>query len=105
MSTSEGTYAVFSPEGKVAARSAGAVQRVDDLSNAVIAEVWDYVFRGDEMFAIMEEELTKRFPGVTFVNYSTFGTIHGYGEAEAVARLPELLRDNRCNAVLAGVGA
>lgn len=99
------TYSVLSPEGRSVARAAGSRPTFDDLSQVVIGELWDYGFRGDEVFAVVREILTERYPGVRFVGYEKFGDIHGPDEHAVVAALPQRLRDERCNAVLAGVGA
>ena len=42
---------------------------------------------------------------VTEDGYDAFGEIHGPRQAEVVEALPEILRDNGCNAVLTAVGA
>jgi hypothetical protein len=70
-----------------------------------IGFVWDYVFRGDEMFEVLQEELSKRFPGSVFVPYETFGNMHGHDEREVLAALPDILRREELDAVIAGVGA
>ena len=66
---------------------------------------WDYVFRGDEMFRVLEEELPDRFPGCTFVSFAEFGNIHGHDEREVLAVLGDRLREKEIDAVIAGVGA
>jgi hypothetical protein len=70
-----------------------------------IGFVWDYVFRGDEMFAVLEAGLAERFPGSTFVPYEAFGNIHGHDERAVIRALPERLRAERVDAVVVGVGA
>jgi hypothetical protein len=67
--------------------------------------LWDYVFRGDEMFTVLERELPKHLPGPTFVSYETFGNIHGHDEREVLAVLGDRLREKEIDAVIAGVGA
>ena len=79
--------------------------RLADGEGKRIGFVWDYVFRGDEMFRILEEELGKRFPGSSFVPYEAFGNIHGHDEREVLAKLPERLRAEKVDAVVVGVGA
>jgi hypothetical protein len=67
--------------------------------------LWDYVFRGDEMFTVLERELPARFPGSTFVRHEEFGNIHGHDEREVLAVLGDRLREKEIEAVIAGVGA
>ena len=70
-----------------------------------IGFLWDYVFRGDEMFAVLEEELPAHFPGVRFVRHDELGNIHGHDEREVLAVLGDRLREKEIDAVVAGVGA
>ena len=81
------------------------MRRLEALGAKRIGFVWDYVFRGDEMFEVLEEELSKRFPGSVFVPYETFGNMHGHDEREVLAALPDILRREELDAVIAGVGA
>ena len=37
--------------------------RVDTLEGKTVAQLWDDLFRGDEVFALLEEGLKARFPG------------------------------------------
>jgi hypothetical protein len=66
--------------------------------------LWDYIFRGDEIFPILEEELGKRFPTTKFINYNVFGSTHGDKEHEVVASIPEKLKQYRADAVISGMG-
>jgi hypothetical protein len=67
--------------------------------------LWDYVFRGDEMFAVLEEELPAHLPGVRFVRHDELGNIHGHDEHAVLAVLGDRLREKEIDAVIAGVGA
>lgn len=60
---SDPIYAVFSPQGRSSGTALDQPEAVRDLSTAVVAEVWDMAFRGDEVFAVLEQELRPRFPG------------------------------------------
>jgi hypothetical protein len=104
MGSTEPTWAVVWPLGKQRTDSVDLPARLDDLGGKVVAELWDWLYEGDRAFPIIEEELARRFPGISFVNYSVFGDIHGADELEVVERLPELLREHGIDAVIAGVG-
>ena len=98
----EPQYEVVSPVGRWAGQAvrpagAGRVRRV--------GFVWDYVFRGDEMFRIVAEELRRRDPELTFVGHEVFGDIHGPDERRVVAELPGRLHAQRVDTVIVGVGA
>ena len=54
--------------------------RLPSLDGARIAFLWDYLFRGDELFPVLEAELRERFPGVDIVGYDVFGNLHGSDE-------------------------
>lgn len=101
----EAVYEVIEPRPVAAKRVVGAEVVATDLNYAVVGQIWDYVFRGDEMFAVIEEKLTERFPGIRFVHFAEFGDIHGPDEVAVLADLPQRLRDHRVTAVVAGVGA
>ncbi len=105
VSKSKGSYEVLWPRGKKAVEIMPLAKRLDTLSGKTIGELWDWVFRGDEIFPILEEELAKRYPGIKFVSYKVFGPTHGGKEAEVVSSLPQMLIDKKCDAVISGVGA
>ena len=93
------------PHGKPAYATRSPVARVADLNNKVIGETWDYLFRGEEWFPSLREELTKRYPGIKFVTYDTFGNLHGPNQRELVAKVPELLKKHKVDAVISAIGA
>lgn len=90
-----------SPRGIQAQRRA---DRLDTLDNKRVAFLWDYVFRGDELFPVLGAELTKRFDGVEIVSFEEFGNLHGADEKERVGRLPDDLRSRGVDAVVSGMG-
>ena len=79
--------------------------RLNDLAGKTVAELWDYLFHGEVVFARIREELTVRYPGIRFVGYDTFGSTNGPLRADILARMPELLREHRIDAVISGIGA
>ena len=79
--------------------------RLDEPEGKRIGFIWDHVFRGDEIYELVESELSTRFPTMTFVPYTTFGNVHGEDEPEVFAALPELIRSEEVDAVIVGVGA
>ena len=74
------------------------------LAGARVALLWDYLFRGDELFPLLTDELTKRFPDIDVLGYETFGNLHGADEKERVGRLPDDLRSRGVDAVVSGMG-
>ncbi|MND00701.1 hypothetical protein D3C83_194090 [compost metagenome] len=69
-----------------------------------MAQLWDQVFRGDEVFAALEEGLKARYPGVKFVSWREFGNTHGGEEREVVASLPKKFKELGVDAVVSGMG-
>jgi hypothetical protein len=78
---------------------------IGDLNGKTIAEVWDRVFRGEEVFPAIREAIRKKYPGVRFVEYDTFGDPHGVNQKQVLADLPAKLREHKIDAVISGVGA
>ncbi len=102
----EPAYEVVWPLGKSSSRLTFEPSTpVSDLNGKTVAEVWDWVFKGDQMFPIIREQLRQRFPDVKFVDYQAFGNVHGADEREVVAALPGLLIQHGIDAVICGVGA
>lgn len=91
-------------------RSARGIQQhrcapgLNTLTGKRVAFLWDYLFRGDELFPVLADELEARFAGVEIIDYREFGNLHGADEKERVARLPEDLRTRGVDAVVSGMG-
>lgn len=78
--------------------------RPQSLAGCRIAFVWDYLFRGDEIFAILEEVLGKAFPDATFVSYEHFGSTLGANDHQVLAELPGKLAEHKVDVVISGIG-
>jgi hypothetical protein len=77
--------------------------RLDTLEGKTVAQLWDELFKGDIVFELLEEGLRKRYPGINFVSWREFGSTHGGKEHEALAALPQRLRDRGVDAVMSGM--
>jgi hypothetical protein len=93
------------PLGRKAYVDTASQPRVPDLSGKVVGELWDYLFRGEDIFPILREELTARYPGIRFVTYDVFGNVHGPQQRELVARVPGLLKEYEVDCVISAIGA
>ena len=80
-------------------------RRLDTLNGKTVAQLWDYMFRGDDMFLILEEMLKKRYPDIRFVHWKEFGSTHSPQEHQVLASLPRMFREMGVDAVISGVGA
>ena len=103
----EASYDVVWPLGRSRVEEVAANKRPADLSGKTIGFIWDYLFKGPEMFEMFKAQLSAKFPGVRYVDYQVFGNIHG-SDAEEKANLgalPERLREHGVDAVVVAVGA
>ena len=102
--SNKGEYEVVWPRSPRTVKIAPSADRLDSLKGKTIAQLWDYIFRGDEIFPILEEEIGKRFPDTKFINYKEFGSTHGGDEREVIANLPGKLKEYKVDAVISGMG-
>ena len=96
-------YDVVWPSGRSTTGGMKPAKRLDTLEGKVVAELWDWIFKGDIMFEAFEAELSKRYPGITFISWKEFGEIHGPNETTVLASLPEKLKKFGVDAVICGV--
>ena len=96
-------YRVVWPRGAQMVAMTELAPRLESLAGKTIGQLWDDLFRGDEIFPILERELGRRFPGVRFVSYDVFGSTHGAGEHRVIAELPQRLRALGVDAVISGM--
>ena len=101
----ETQYQVVWPQGQRVFSDGDTVERVGDLSGKTIAAIWDYLFRGDEIFAIVTGKLAECFPGMKIVSHEVFGNTHGSKQRELLAEVPDKLRLHEVDAVISLVGA
>ncbi len=101
---SEPAYEVVWPRSPRGVQRRRRADRLDSLEHKRVAFLWDYLFRGDELFPVLAKELTNRFAGVEIVNYDEFGNLHGADEKERVGRLPSDLQRRHIDAVVSGMG-
>ena len=99
-----GTYPVVWPRGPKAGSISPLAERPASLDGKKIAFLWDYLFRGDEIFPMLERELSAAYPNMKFIGYETFGSTHGAEEARIVAGLPNTLADHGVDAVVSAMG-
>ena len=98
-------YEVVWPSGRSVYSIASLSPRLSDINGKTIAELSNYLFRVEKVFPLIRESLSRRYPGIKFVDAGVFGNVHGPGSAERIQKLPALLRDNQIDGVIAGLGA
>ncbi len=102
--SNDGHYEVYWPRTPCQAGIRPLAKRFDTLNGKTIAQVWDQVFRGDEVFEFLEEGIKARYPTVKFVSWRDFGNTHGSDERAVVAALPEKFKAKEVDAVISGMG-
>ena len=98
------TYAVVWPRSAKSIDVKPLAPRLDALEGKTIAFLWDYLFRGDEIWPILSDELGKRYPGMRFIGFEEFGSTHGDEEHQVLADLPAKLKSLGVDAVVSGMG-
>ncbi|MEC7654974.1 MAG: hypothetical protein VX416_01350 [Pseudomonadota bacterium] len=78
--------------------------RLNTLEGKTVAQLWDYLFRGDEVFDHLEAGLKERYPSIKFVSWKDFGSTHGADERQILADLPRKMETPGVNAVISGMG-
>jgi hypothetical protein len=99
----DGDFEVFWPRAQRRQARKPLAPRLDTLAGKTVAFVWDYVFRGDEIFTILQEALQKRYEGIRFIGWTEFGNVHGRDERALVAALPARMKALRVDAVISGM--
>lgn len=102
--TEKGRYCVVWPRGNRAQEVIACAERLKTLEGKTICELSNQIFRSKEIFPIIERELLRRYANIKFVSCNAFDFVHAK-ESEVVAELPELLKRNKCDAVISGVGS
>lgn len=97
-------YRVYSPLGRTVRATIPDNDRPATLDGRRIAFIWDYLFKGPEVFDAIRRDVLKRFPRAAFVDYEVFGDIHG-PDSRILEDLPQRLADNRVDVAVVAVGA
>jgi hypothetical protein len=104
MSNHSTTYAAVWPRSPRQNKVKPLAKRLDTLSGKTIGWVWDYVFRGNEVFEQLEISLSALYPGVKFVHWDEFGNTHGGDERQVVATIPKKIKALGVDAIVSGMG-
>jgi hypothetical protein len=97
-------YEVVWPRGKRTLQGIALARRPNTLAGKTVAELWNGGFRGNEIFRILEDELTKRFPDIKFVKWEEFGRMGGFEEDKILTELPSKLKAKGVDVAIAGMG-
>ena len=99
----KGLYEVVWPRGRMVVDGISYAQRVNTMKGKTICELSNGLYRVDEIFPMMEQELANRYPGIKFVRHDVFGLAH-HEEMKVKETLPSMLKQSKCDAVVSGIG-
>jgi len=100
----KGEYEALWPRGRRAAKYDPLARRPGSLEDQTIGELWDGLFRGNEIFPVLREGLLERYPGLKFVPWNEFPRDGDHGFPDWGAH-PSLLTEKGCDMVLVATGA
>ena len=89
----DGQYSVVWPSGERRLKVRPLARRLDTLNGKTVAQLWDFLFAGDEVFAALEAEIAKQYPDVKWVSWREFGSTHAVNEKELLASLPQRFKE------------
>jgi len=102
-STTDGQYEVVWPSGERKQALQPLAKRLDTLNGKTIAQLWDFLFAGDEVFSQLEQELRAQYPDVKFVSWREFGSTHAVNEKELLASLPQRFKELGVDAAISSM--
>lgn len=102
-SKSDGLYEVVWPSGERKQTIQPLAKRLDSLNGKTVAQLWDYLFYGDEVFAALEQKLAEKFPDVKWVSWREFGSTHGVNEKELLESLPQRFKELGVDAAISSM--
>ena len=95
-----GVYEVVWPCGERKQALRPLAKRLGTLKGKTIAQLWDFLFAGDEVFTVLEEKLREQYPDVKWVNWREFGSTHAVNEKELLASLPRRFKEMGVDAAI-----
>jgi hypothetical protein len=102
-SSGNGIYEVVWPSGERKQKMRPLAKRLDTLQGKTIAQLWDYLFAGDEVFTALEEKLREQYPAVKFVSWREFGSTHAVNEKALLASLPQRFKELGVDAAISSM--
>jgi hypothetical protein len=102
-SSGKGFYEVVWPCGERKQAQRPLAKRLDTLNGKTIAQLWDFLFFGDEVFTVLEQELRALYPQVKFVSWREFGSTHAVNEKELLASLPQRFKELGVDAAISSM--
>jgi hypothetical protein len=99
---------VISPIGLPVTHNKGIAPRLDSLEGKTIGEVYNYHFKGEQMFGLYRELLKQRYPGVRIVPYTELPASFVGGDPATHRRVAQEIaaaaKEKGCDALITGNG-
>ncbi len=99
----ERLYKVVYPRGERRLKARSLAKRLDTLNGKTVAQLWDFLFYGDEIFDELEVRLKERYTDVKFVSWREFGSTHAVNEKELLASLPKRFKELGVDAAISSM--
>lgn len=103
MASIEGQYPVVWPCGERQLKVRKLARRLDTLNGKTVAQLWDFLFAGDEIYDALETKLRETYPDVKFISWREFGSTHGSNEREVLASLPQRFKELGVDAAISSM--
>ena len=71
-----GAYEVVWPVAERRLKTRPLAKRLETLKGKTVAQLWDYLFAGDEVFLALEKKLSETYPDIKWVSWREFGSTH-----------------------------
>jgi hypothetical protein len=101
----DGIYETVWPSGDRRQKVRPLAKRLDTLNGKKVAQLWDYLFNGDDVYSELELRIAERYPEVEWVSWREFGNTHGLNEKEVLAALPQRFKELGVDAAISCMAA
>lgn len=98
------SYRVVWPRSARTVEAKALAPRLTSLAGKTIGFVWDFLFRGDEIWPLLKQELSARYSGLKFVDHDAFGSTHGEDEHQVLKTMPAKIAQLKVDAIVSGMG-
>ena len=102
-SSGDGRYKVVWPLGERKLKTRPLAKRLDTLNGKTVAQLWDFLFYGDEIFSALEGKLREQYPDIKFVSWREFGSTHAVNEKQLLDSLPARFKELGVDAAISSM--
>ncbi|HEV8518591.1 MAG TPA: hypothetical protein VGQ54_08450 [Burkholderiales bacterium] len=102
-------FEVLSPAGSEIIKRKSIAPRLDNFDGKTVGEVWNGVYKGNDSFPALREQLKQRYPGLKVIPYTEFPFRYGGDtltqQKEFARHIAALAKEKGCDALISGNGA